>query len=116
MSDRLPRSELFAPFGAITAWPSAPCYCGLHPLGIDHLAATLAELDPLWFDAAETRSRAAILAANVAELRGRGELVPDALTAALTEAEAAADDAQRIAELRDELDGGHDADPERAEG
>ena len=42
MTDRLPRSELFAPFGAVTDWPSAPCYCGLHPLCLDHLASTLA--------------------------------------------------------------------------
>lgn len=112
MTDPLPLSVLY---GAAPPWPSSPCYCGmLHPFGVFHDAVQLAESgDPLWTDALWKRHRAELLASDARELAMRGEPVPDDLAAALADAEAADDDARRIAELRDELEGGHDADPDR---
>lgn len=95
------------PYGSAAPWPSSFCYCGmLHPFGVSHLDVQLAEMrDPLRLDALWKRHRAAVLAE-----------MPEHDAADLAEAETAADDAQRIAELRDELEGAHYADPDRAEG
>ncbi len=113
MTDPLPLS---VPLGAAPPWPSARCYCGmLHPFGVFHDAVQLAESgDALWTDAVWKRHRAELLTSEARELGMRGQPVPDDLAAALADAEAADDEAQRIAELRDELEGAHDADPERA--
>lgn len=106
---------LSLPYSSAPPWPSWRCYCGmLHPFGVFHPDVQLAERgDPLWADALWKRHHTALLASDIGELRMRGQAVPDDLAALLAAAEACADEALRIAELRDEMEGAHDADPDR---